>query len=66
MADLRHQDQNELENKATQLRSLLSICFGVGHQAFDGIGDANREGIMWLAYSLAEDIERIVEGGNHD
>jgi len=55
----------ELQNKATQLRSLLSICFGLGRQAFDEIGDENRDGIMWLAYSLAEDIERIVEGGRH-
>jgi len=54
----------ELENKAAQLRALLSMCFGVGRQAFDEIGDSNRDGIMWLAYDLAEYIDiEISQGG---
>ena len=45
-----------LENKLTQLQSLLSCCYGDGGEWFDAIGTAHRDNIMWIAADLSDDI----------
>lgn len=44
-----------LENKLTQLQSLLSCCYGDWSEWFDAIGVAHRDNIMWIAADLAND-----------
>ena len=48
-----------LENKLTQLRSLLSCCYGDEGTWFEAIGFAHRDNIMWIAADLAEDSIRL-------
>ena len=50
-----------LENKLTQLRSLLSCCHGDCSEWFDAIGAQHRDNIMWIAGDLAEDAERLFQ-----
>jgi hypothetical protein len=50
-----------LENKLTQLQSLLSCCYGDEGEWFDAIGAAHRANIMWIAADLAEDAERLFQ-----
>jgi hypothetical protein len=45
-----------LENKLTQMQSLLSCCYGDWSEWFDGIGERHRDHIMWLAADLTDDI----------
>ncbi|RSZ47817.1 hypothetical protein EJO70_03585 [Variovorax sp. 553] len=42
-----------LENKLTQLQSLLSCCYGDWCEWFDAIGTKHRDNIMWIAADLA-------------
>ena len=59
-----------LENKLTQLQSLLSCCYGDGCEWFDAIGARHRDHIMWIAADLATDVVELfqrmasVEGDN--
>ncbi|MGJ7531058.1 hypothetical protein [Variovorax sp. GB1P17] len=47
-----------LENKLTQLRSLLNCCYGDEQELFEAIGARHRGNIMWIAADLlAEAIE---------
>lgn len=50
-----------LENKLTQLRSLLSCCYGDWSEWFDGIGEQHRDHLMWLAADLADEISRLAQ-----
>lgn len=50
-----------LENKLTQLQSLLSCCYGDWSEWFEGIGERHRDNIMWLASDLADDIARLAQ-----
>ncbi|ADU38552.1 hypothetical protein [Variovorax paradoxus] len=49
-----------LENKLTQLRSLLHCCYGEEQELFEAIGAEHRGNIMWIAADLAEDVERLL------
>ncbi|QFZ83923.1 hypothetical protein GFK26_14735 [Variovorax paradoxus] len=44
-----------LENKLTQLQSLLSCCYGDEGEWFEAIGARRRDNIMWIAADLAGD-----------
>ena len=46
---------SNLENKLTQLQSLLSCCYGDGGEWFDAIGARHRDNIMWIAADLASE-----------
>ena len=48
-----------LENKLTQLQSLLSCCYGDWSEWFDAIGARHRDNIMWIAADLATDAARL-------
>lgn len=50
-----------LENKLTQLQSLLSCCYGDGCEWFDAIGASHRDNIMWIAADLATEAVRLFE-----
>jgi hypothetical protein len=50
-----------LENKLTQLQSLLSCCYGDWSEWFDAIGDKHRDNIMWIAADLADDAARLFQ-----
>lgn len=51
-----------LENKLTQLQSLLSCCYGDCSEWFDAIGVAHRDNIMWIAADLASEAGRLFQG----
>ncbi|MDQ0037878.1 hypothetical protein J2W30_005657 [Variovorax boronicumulans] len=44
-----------LENKLTQLRSILHCCYGAEQELFEAIGAEHRGNIMWIAADLAGD-----------
>ena len=48
-----------LENKLSQLQSLLSCCYGDGGEWFDVIGARHRDNIMWIAADLAAEVARL-------
>ncbi len=48
-----------LENKLTQLQSLLSCCYGDCSEWFEGIGEQHRDRIMWIAADLATEAVRL-------
>jgi len=48
-----------LENKVSQLQSLLSCCYGDGGEWFEVIGARHRDNIMWIASDLATDVGRL-------
>ncbi|SCX59234.1 hypothetical protein [Variovorax sp. EL159] len=50
-----------LENKLTQLRSLLSCCYGDCSDWFDAIGSRHRDNIMWIAADLVEEAETLLQ-----
>mgnify|MGYP003583691757 CR=1 FL=1 len=50
-----------LENKLTQLQSLLSCCYGDEGEWFDAIGASHRDKIMWIAADLARDAARLFQ-----
>jgi hypothetical protein len=50
-----------LENKLSQLQSLLSCCYGDGCEWFDAIGAAHRDNIMWIAADIASDAVRLYQ-----
>lgn len=47
--------------KATQLRALLTYCYGVNQAAFEELGPEQRDSILWLAGDLASDIEDLID-----
>lgn len=49
-----------LENKLTQLQSLLSCCYGDEGEWFEAIGPRHRDNIMWIAADLAGDASRLL------
>ncbi|MGF6348309.1 hypothetical protein [Variovorax sp. W2I14] len=51
-----------LENKLTQLQSLLHCCYGEEQELFEAIGARHRGNLMWLGADLAEDIARLTQG----
>ncbi|RQO53396.1 hypothetical protein DBV14_14330 [Variovorax sp. KBW07] len=55
--DVTHQQDASdiLENKLSQLQSLLSCCYGDCSEWFDSIGGRHRDNIMWIAADLAAD-----------
>jgi len=61
--DANHQPDasDTLENKLTQLRSLLSCCYGDCREWFDAIGVAHRDNIMWIAADLATDAANLFQ-----
>ena len=50
-----------LENKLSQLQSLLSCCYGDWSEWFDGIGERHRGNLMWLASDLADDVAGLAQ-----
>ncbi|WP_093430765.1 hypothetical protein [Variovorax sp. 770b2] len=50
-----------LENKLTQLRSLLHCCYGDEQELFEAIGPRHRGNIMWLAADLTADAEGLLQ-----
>ena len=50
-----------LENKLTQLRSLLHCCYGDEQELFEAIGPTHRGNIMWIGADLADDIARLTQ-----
>ena len=48
-----------LENKVSQLQSLLSCCYGDCSERFEGIGEQHRDKIMWIAADLATEVVRL-------
>jgi len=50
-----------LENKLTQLQSLLSCCYGECSEWFDAIGAEHRDNIMWIAADLASDASLLFQ-----
>lgn len=50
-----------LENKLTQLQSLLSCCYGDWSEWFDAIGATHRDNIMWIAADLAKDAASLLQ-----
>lgn len=50
------------DEKLTQLRSLLSCCYGVGAEWFETIGSNHRENLLWLASDLAQDVDLLLRG----
>jgi hypothetical protein len=50
-----------LENKLTQLRSLLHCCYGDEQELFEAIGATHRGNIMWIAADLATDVESLLQ-----
>lgn len=48
-----------LENKLSQLQSLLSCCYGDGGEWFEVIGARHRDNIMWIAADLATEASRL-------
>jgi len=50
-----------LENKLTQLRSLLSCCYGEEGEWFEAVGARHRDNIMWIAADLASDAARLLQ-----
>lgn len=56
---IHQQDASDiLERKLTQLRSLLSCCYGDEAAWFEVIGARHRDNIMWIAADLADDASR--------
>lgn len=56
----RQQDASDiLENKLTQLQSLLSCCYGDWSEWFDAIGAQHRDNIMWIAADLATEAAQL-------
>lgn len=47
--------------KATQLRALLTYCYGVNQAAFEELEPEQRDSILWLAGDLAGDIEDLID-----
>jgi len=50
-----------LENKLTQLRSLLHCCYGEEQELFEAIGAEHRGNIMWIAADLAADADWLFQ-----
>ena len=52
----------ELENKSSQLASLLLLVHGVGFDSFNSLAGADRDNVLWLASDLAHKIKELVNG----
>lgn len=50
-----------LENKLSQLQSLLSCCYGDGSEWFEAIGAKHRDTIVWIASDLAMDAAKLLQ-----
>lgn len=59
---IHQQDASDiLENKLSQLQSLLSCCYGDGCEWLDAIGVEHRDNIMRIAADLANDAARLFQ-----
>ena len=52
--------------KLTQLSSLLYCSYGVGAEWFEEIGAEHRDNILWLCSDLAQEVRRLMEGGDRN
>lgn len=52
----------DLENKSSQLTSLLRLIYGNGFNTFNALADKDKDNILWLASDLAEKINELVQG----
>lgn len=50
-----------LTQKAAQLRSLLMMTYGASREGFTELHDADQDNILWLAHSLASEINLLAE-----
>ena len=50
-----------LENKLTQLRSLLHCCYGDEQEWFEAIGPRHRGNIIWMAADLANEAVELFQ-----
>lgn len=46
--------------RALQLAALLRVISGPGADTFLAAGRATQDGVLWLASSLADDVERVL------
>ena len=56
--------EHRLDNKLTQLRSLLMSMYGVGADGFENIGPAHRDNLVWLASDLACEAADLFEAAH--
>ncbi len=52
----------KLENRATQLASLLRHLYGDSSDSFNALRETDRDNILWLAGDLASEIDELVSG----
>lgn len=52
--------QDVLARKSHQLRALLATMYGGGGEAFRGCSDEIQDGVLWLAFDLASEMEQLV------
>ncbi len=50
-----------LEEKSTQLHSLLCYCHGQGAPGQEDAGPAHRDNVFWLASELAREVTDLVQ-----
>jgi hypothetical protein len=48
-----------LENKLTQLQSLLHCCYGDEQELFEAIGARHRGNLMWIAADLVAEASEL-------
>ena len=52
----------KLENRATQLASLLRHLYGGSADSFNALRETDRDNILWLAGDIASEIDELVSG----
>lgn len=50
-----------LENKLTQLNSLLYCCYGNGNGWFEEAGETHRGNMLWIAADMAREAEMLLQ-----
>ena len=50
-----------LENKLTQLRSILHCCYGEEQELFEAIGAEHRGNLMWIAADLTTEVSHLAQ-----
>ena len=61
LATVAQDAKDTLENKLTQLRSLLHCCYGDEQELFEAIGSTHRGNIMWIASDLVDDAAQLLQ-----
>lgn len=59
---IKSEDFLALEDKSTQLASLLRLIYGNGFNSFNALLDSDKDNILWIASDLAEKINELVQG----